>query len=328
MKSGQNNSTAHLGTMRQRRMKRIKRQRAIEVGKPVDTSLKIMALNPSQKRELSDLHDQPHDDQKHGGSMHSRVSILGSLAIHAIAMFIAAFYVVRTAQVDDEAVSVDFLEPIPPKRDEVREPMVKPPKPINTVPEKPDLIVPPVQPRIPENETVLPEDELEGFVGPEPIESTGINPGGIGKLEGFGPIKIPQVETGKPEDLFPKGSDEGGLGIINEPPDPENTPEPELNGDAFKPTEILRPPSFRNKVEPEYPSQAKRAGKEGTVVLEATIDVDGKAQDIKVKKDNVGFGCARAAIQALKASRFIPAKRGGKSVPQRTTIPYTFKIED
>ena len=35
MKSGQEISVAHLETIRQRRMRRIRRQRAIEVGKPV-----------------------------------------------------------------------------------------------------------------------------------------------------------------------------------------------------------------------------------------------------------------------------------------------------
>ena len=145
----------------------------------------------------------------------------------------------------------------------------------------------------------------------------------------LGPIKPPTVDTGDPTESFRPTFDEGGLGDIDEPPDIENIPEADLaGGDAFKPTEILRPPSFRRKVEPKYPSEAKRAGKEGKVVLMATIDVDGKAKDIEVKEDEVGFGCARAAIQALKSSRFNPAKRGGENVLQRITVPYTFKIEE
>ena len=81
-------------------------------------------------------------------------------------------------------------------------------------------------------------------------------------------------------------------------------------------------------MEPKYPSAARRAQKEGKVVLLATIDVDGKAKDIEVKEDDVGFGCARAAIEALEASRFSPAKRGEESVPIRISIPYQFKLED
>ena len=45
-----------------------------------------------------------------------------------------------------------------------------------------------------------------------------------------------------------------------------------IRRDAFSSLEVTRPPSFRKKVEPKYPSEAKRAGKEGKVVLMATID--------------------------------------------------------
>ena len=41
-------------------------------------------------------------------------------------------------------------------------------------------------------------------------------------------------------------------------------------------------PVSAKKVEPKYPSEAKRAGKEGKVVLGATIDVDGKAKDVVI----------------------------------------------
>ena len=154
-----------------------------------------------------------------------------------------------------------------------------------------------------------------------------INTGGI--IDNLGPIKPPTFDTGDPTESIRPTFDEDGLGVIGEPPDPENIRDPDFTGgDAFKPTEIARRASFRIKVEPKYPSEAERAGKEGRVLLMATIGVDGKATDIEVKEDNVGFGCARAAIRALKASRFNPAKRGGENVPQTLTIPYAFKIEE
>ena len=98
--------------------------------------------------------------------------------------------------------------------------------------------------------------------------------------------------------------------------------------DAFVTLEVTRRPTWLKKIEPKYPSEAKRAGKEGRVVLEATINVNGKAKDIVIKEDKVGFGCAEAAIEAVKASRFTPAKRSVESVPFRIAIPYQFKLED
>ena len=59
-------------------------------------------------------------------------------------------------------------------------------------------------------------------------------------------------------------------------------------------------PQWCKKVTPEYPIAARRANAEGKVVLEATIDVDGKAKDIEVTEDGVGFGCTQAAMRALK----------------------------
>ena len=324
------NSAAHLENMRHRRINRMKRQRAIEIGKPVDVSLKPMALNSVQKKELSGLQLHAHGDQKHQGAKRSRASVLASLGLHAIMVFIAAFYVVRTTQVDDEAVSVDFFQQILEKRDPpIRKDVVKQ-KALPTEPLKPIVLpVPkvPVRPITSDSEGSLGDPSMGGLVDSGLVAGGNINTGGI--IDNLGPVKPPTFDTGDPTESFRPTFDEDGLGVIGEPPDLENTPDADLTGgDAFKPTEILRPPSFRNKVEPKYPSEAKRAGKEGKVVLMATIGVDGKATDIEVKEDKVGFGCARAAIRALKSSRFNPAKRGGESVPQRISVPYTFKIEE
>ena len=41
----------------------------------------------------------------------------------------------------------------------------------------------------------------------------------------------------------------------------------------------------------------------------------------------MGLGCEEAAITALKASRFVPAKRGKAVVSQRLRIPYRFQFK-
>ena len=149
MGSSQNNSAAHLENLRHRRMKRIRRQRAIEVGKPVDTSLKAMALNSVQKKELSGLQLHAHDNQNHQGAKRSRVSVLASLGLHAIMVFIAAFYVVRTAQVNDDAVGLEFVNPILEKRDPPKRKSIVKQKPLPTEPLKPIVLpVPKVPVRI------------------------------------------------------------------------------------------------------------------------------------------------------------------------------------
>lgn len=87
--------------------------------------------------------------------------------------------------------------------------------------------------------------------------------------------------------------------------------------------------TFLKKVEPIYPESARSTHQEGLVVLEATIGIDGKAQNIRVvevRKIN-GLGCEEAAIQALKSSLFTPAMQGKIAVSQRLRIPYRFSLK-
>jgi len=87
------------------------------------------------------------------------------------------------------------------------------------------------------------------------------------------------------------------------------------------------PPKFIHEVVPEYPEIAQRAGKDGIVILEAKIGIDGIARDIKIIQ-KLGYGCDEAAINALKASKFSPARKGKIPVAVRIQIPYRFQFED
>ena len=86
---------------------------------------------------------------------------------------------------------------------------------------------------------------------------------------------------------------------------------------------------FFRKVDPIYPESARLSHKQGLVVLEATIGVDGIARNIKIVKvvEVSGLGCEEAAVAALKASQFVPAKQGKVVVSQRLRIPYRFQFK-
>ncbi len=86
---------------------------------------------------------------------------------------------------------------------------------------------------------------------------------------------------------------------------------------------------FSRRIDPIYPESARLVHKQGIVVLEATIGVDGIARNIEVIKvvEVSGLGCAEAAIAALKASQFVPAKQGKVFVSQRLRIPYRFQFK-
>ena len=87
-------------------------------------------------------------------------------------------------------------------------------------------------------------------------------------------------------------------------------------------------PTYKVKVKPKYPESAKKAGKEGTVLLQATIDENGIPKDI-VALTNLGFGFEAAAIEALKKATFRPATKAGKPITlKEVQIPYEFKLEE
>lgn len=87
------------------------------------------------------------------------------------------------------------------------------------------------------------------------------------------------------------------------------------------------PPKAKYAPEPTYPKNAKRANKEGTVTLEATVGKDGVPKNI-VALTTIGFGFEEAAIAALKKWRFIPAKEEDKDVEKRVKLEIVFKLDD
>ncbi len=86
-------------------------------------------------------------------------------------------------------------------------------------------------------------------------------------------------------------------------------------------------PTYKNRVEPKYPDAAKKARKEGTVILQMTIDEKGLPKDI-VALTSLGFGLEEAAIEALKKMSFNPATKAGKPISlKKVQIPYEFKLK-
>jgi TonB family protein len=102
---------------------------------------------------------------------------------------------------------------------------------------------------------------------------------------------------------------------------------PGLGSVDFDPEPGVINPQYKFRVEPKYPDAAKKAEKEGEVVLQATIDENGIPQDIIALTD-IGFGLEEAAIEALKKTTFRPATKGGEPISKQVAIPYKFTLKD
>ena len=82
-------------------------------------------------------------------------------------------------------------------------------------------------------------------------------------------------------------------------------------------------PKFLHRELPAYPMMARKLGKEGKIVLRLTIDERGSLLNVEVVK-NAGYGFTEAAIEAVKRSTFLPAKKDGRTIVSRAILPIRF----
>ena len=77
-----------------------------------------------------------------------------------------------------------------------------------------------------------------------------------------------------------------------------------------------------------YPPLAAEYGKQGKVIVECTINIDGSITDIKIAQ-SVDPLLDKEAIRIVKLMpKWNPAKYDGKPVPTKATIPVNFKLTD
>ena len=75
-----------------------------------------------------------------------------------------------------------------------------------------------------------------------------------------------------------------------------------------------------------YPEIAKEAGIEGQVVVQAFINEDGVVEHCLILKGMPGTGLDESAINAIKKTKFKPAKQRDRNVGVWISIPVTFKL--
>jgi TonB family protein len=79
------------------------------------------------------------------------------------------------------------------------------------------------------------------------------------------------------------------------------------------------------RVEPEYPPEARKAGIDGTVVLEAMIGTDGRIHDLRVISAPAA-SLAASSFAAVSQWEYRPYLLKGRVVPVQTTVTVTFSL--
>jgi periplasmic protein TonB len=165
----------------------------------------------------------------------------------------------------------------------------------------------------------------------EPMRAAAVAP-----REGAAPISAPltiaeelPAPAGVPRGMGVPGGVEGGIDLPGVPvssvvaiPEPPAPPPVE----PVRPGGKIKVPEKTRHVPPVYPAIAQQAGVEGVVILEATIDVDGRVRDVRVLRSVPLLD--QAAIDAVLQWRFTPTLLNGVPVPVIMTVTVNFTLRE
>lgn len=90
---------------------------------------------------------------------------------------------------------------------------------------------------------------------------------------------------------------------------------------------ILTQPRYINNPKPKYPSEARRRGYEGEVVLRVEVLANGYVGGIELKRSSGHKLLDQSAMEAVKQWKFIPAMKDGEPIDLWVNIPIKFQLK-
>jgi TonB family protein len=89
----------------------------------------------------------------------------------------------------------------------------------------------------------------------------------------------------------------------------------------------IKAPVVMKENKPRYTSEARRAGIQGGVVMEAVVQTDGTVGDVRVTRSlDREFGLDDEAVRAVKTWLFKPGLKDGVAVPVLVEIEMTYTL--
>jgi periplasmic protein TonB len=113
--------------------------------------------------------------------------------------------------------------------------------------------------------------------------------------------------------------------VIESPPASSNT-------QIADTTPVLQPARYNaaylNNPPPSYPLAARRRHIEGSVLVRAKVQADGSCSHVELKLASTSDLLNKAALDAVKNWRFVPAMLGEQTITAWVEIPITFKLDN
>lgn len=228
--------------------------------------------------------------------------VLLSIAVHALALWLLPDWR-RFA----ETVPVPVLDVVLA----AREPEVVAPAPATMVPRS----APPreVSKRNPEPRPVAPRVPERNLV-PAPL--TRIAPD---------PVAAPAFTVPAAEPALAGKTDRGAAPAVSASPAAAAAAAPApaavpATPPAFNVAYLRNPP-------PRYPLAARRNGEQGTVLLKVLVSAEGLPLRVELDQSSGSSYLDTAALDAVRAWRFVPARRGAQNIEGWARVPVTFRLE-
>jgi periplasmic protein TonB len=86
-------------------------------------------------------------------------------------------------------------------------------------------------------------------------------------------------------------------------------------------------PLYRDNPPPAYPVLARKRGYEGTVILEAFVNTNGRVTDLKIHQSSGYAVLDEAALATVKDWHFQPGKKGETPVEMWVRVPIHFQLK-
>ena len=91
---------------------------------------------------------------------------------------------------------------------------------------------------------------------------------------------------------------------------------------------VLIQARYSETPKPVYPERARSEGREGRVLLRVLVDNQGRTKRVEINNSSGSEALDRAAAEAIKRWRFIPARYGDKAVESWIRVPVDFSLAD
>ncbi len=151
--------------------------------------------------------------------------------------------------------------------------------------------------------------------------STG-QPSVASPLSGTTALPVTKSDAGNPSQSTPDDSESGDNNKGAAAASSSSTPLPGETGAVILSSKGAEK-RLAHSVAPKYPAAARSGQGEGTVVLKAVVDENGKVEGLRLVEGNATL--ATAAIQAVKQWRYRPYVRDGKAQPFQTVVIVDFQ---